>query len=172
MSSVATLSQRLDAELAGATNRARQEQQGTAQAVQERQARLQQFEALLEHLRPVILPRLDMLKERFAKFIKVEPEVKPYKREITFSFASHDYRVDLKLSATPDYGVRNLVLDYDLLIIPMTMNYNRHAQLEVAIDRPDEVAVARWLDDRLVEFVKTYVTLQGDSFFLENFSDK
>lgn len=32
--------------------------------------------------------------------------------------------------------------------------------------------VARWLDDQLVTFVKTYVALQRDTFFLENFPDK
>ena len=86
--------------------------------------------------------------------------------------AARDYRVDLKLSASPDQDVRHLVLDYDLLIIPMTMKYDRHARLEVPIDRADDAAIGSWLDDRLVAFVKTYVALQGDSFFLNNFPDK
>ncbi len=168
MSDVTNLQQRLDAELGGATSRARQSREGVAQADQERQARLKQFEALLERLRPVWAPRLELLRERFAKLVKAEPDVKPYSRGVTFAFTSHDYRVDLKMSVSPDQDVRHLVLDYDLLIIPMTMKYDRHARLEVLLDRVDEAAVARWLDDQLVTFVKTYVALQGDSFFLEN----
>lgn len=172
MSDVTNLQQRLDAELGGAASRARQDRHEAAQADKERQARLKQFEAVLERLRPVWTPRLELLRDRFVKIVKVEPEVKPYTRGVTFAFTSRDYRVDLKVSVSPDQDVRHLVLDYDLLIIPMTMKYDRHARLEVPLDRVDEAAVARWMDDQLVAFVKTFVALQGDSFFLENFPDK
>ena len=172
MSDVSTLQQRLDAELSGASKRAQQDRQEIAQENQERQTRLKQFEAVLERLRPVLMPRLELLRDRFGKMVQVKPDVKPYSRGVTFAFTSHDYRVDLKFSATPDQAVRNLVLDYELFIVPMTMKYDRHARLEVPLDRVDEGAIVRWLDEQIVTFVKTFIALQGDSFFLENFPDK
>ena len=36
------------------------------------------------------------------------------------------------------------------------------------MDRVDEGAIARWLDERIVSFVKTYVALEGDDFFVDN----
>ena len=172
MSDASELQQRLDAELSGASSRAKQTRQEAVQADQERQARLKKFEALLQRLRPVWGPKLELLRDRFGKLATVEPDLKPYSRGVTFSFTSPDYRVDLKLTASPDRDVRHLVLDYDLLIIPMTMKYDRYARLEVPIDGADEAAISRWLDDQLVAFVKTYVALQGDRFFLENFPEE
>ena len=64
--------------------------------------------------------------------------------------------------------VRNLVLESDLLIIPILMKYERVSRLEMPIDSVDEEAIARWLDDRIVSFVKTYVALQGDEFVEQN----
>lgn len=169
MSTVTTLSQQLDAELAGARNRAKQDQQEVIRANEIREERLKKFGALLERLRPIWLPRLELLRDRFAKFAKVQPELKPHTRSVTFSFAS-TYRVDLKLSAYPDRDVQNLVLEYDLLILPMMIKYERHARLEMPMDGVDEAAIGSWLDERILGFVKTYVALQGDNFFLEKLS--
>lgn len=169
MSDVTNLRQQLDAELTGAVRRAQQEKQEFAQVNQERQERLKQFDALLARLQRVWMPRFQLLQERFAKLMQVQPEVKPHARGVTFSFAS-TYRVQLQLSAYPDRDVRNLVLEYDLLILPMLMKYDRNARLEASLDRVDAEAIGRWLDERLLGFVKTYVALQGNNFLLENLS--
>jgi hypothetical protein len=167
MNDLTNLQQQLDAELAGARGRAQQTRQELERANQERQERLKEFDALLERLRPVWTPRLELLRERFAKLVKGQPEVKPHARSITFSFTSK-FRVELKLSAYPDQHVQNLVLEYDLLIVPLLAKYDRQARLEMPLDRVDEGAIARWLDERIVSFVKTYVALEGDSFFVDN----
>ncbi len=170
MSDVTNLRQKLDAELAGAASRVERGKQELERSNQERQERLKKFDALLERLRPVWTPRLELLRDRFAKLAKATPEVKPHARSITFSFASSRYRVELKFSAYPDKDVQGLVLEYDLLIVPILIKYERQARLEMPIDRVDEEAIARWLDERIIAFVKTYVALQGDSFFVENLS--
>lgn len=171
MSDVTTLSQQLDAELARATNRAMQDQQELSRANSARQERLKEFDALLERLRPIWLPRLELLRDRFAKLVKVQPEVKPHARSATFSFMS-TYHVELKFSAYPDRDVQSLVLEHDLLILPILMKYERHARLEMPMGSVDEAEIGRWLDERILTFVKTYVALQGDSFFLEKLSSE
>jgi hypothetical protein len=169
MSDVTNLRQQLDAELSGAVSRAQQTQQAWERFSKGLDERMKKFDALLERLRPIWTPRLELLRDRFAKLAKGEPEVKPHERSITFTFTSK-YRVELKLSAYPDKDVRNLVLEYDLLIIPILIKYDRQARLEMPLDSVDEEAIARWLDDRIVAFVKTYVTLQGDEFVEKNVS--
>jgi hypothetical protein len=168
MSDVTNLRQQLDAELAGAKSRAQQTRREWERFGRDMEERQEKFDALLERLRPIWVPRLELLRDRFTKVAKVEqPEVKRYARSVTFTFTSK-YRVELKFSASPDKDVRNLVLEYDLLVIPILVKYDRHVELEMPIDRVDEEAVARWLDDRIVSFVKTYVALEGDDFFEKN----
>jgi hypothetical protein len=167
MSDVTNLRQQLDAELAGAASRAQQGRQELERANQERQERVKKFDALLERLRPVWTPRLELLRDRFAALVKGQPEVKPHSRSITFSVTSN-YRIELKFSAYPDRDVQNLVLEYDLLVIPTLFKYERTSRLEMPMDRVDEAAIGRWLDERILGFVKTYMALQGDSFFLDN----
>src|SRR4051794_28697820 len=169
MSNVTSLRRQLDAELAGATSRAQQNLEEWQRFGRGLEERLKKFDALVERLRPIWTPRLELLRERFAPIARAEPQVKPQARSITFSFAS-TYRVELKFSAAPDKDAQNLVLECDLLIIPILMKFERNVRLEMPIDRVDEEAVARWVDDRVVAFVKTYVALQGDEFFEKNVS--
>lgn len=79
------------------------------------------------------------------------------------SFVSK-FRVELKFSIEPDKDVRNRVVEYDLLIHPILMKYNRHSTLEMPIDEVDEGALATWTDERILEFVRTNIALQGDDF--------
>jgi hypothetical protein len=57
-----------------------------------------------------------------------------------------------------------MVLKYDLLILPILIKFDQHAELVMPLDRVDEEAVGRWLDERILAFVQTYMTLQGDDF--------
>jgi hypothetical protein len=167
MSDMTNLQQQLDAELTGALNRAQQKREELERTNREREERLKQFDALVDRLRPVWAPRLELLRDRFAKLVKGQPEVTPHTRSITFKCTSK-YRLELKLSAYPDQNVKNLVLEYDLVIVPLLGKYDRQARLEMPLDRIDEDAIGRWLDERIVSFVKTYVALEGDSFFVEH----
>src|SRR5262249_17189716 len=58
-----------------------------------------------------------------------------------------------------DTEVRNLVLAYDLEILPIFIKFNPHAELQIALDKVNRATVESWLDDRLVEFAETYVTI-------------
>jgi hypothetical protein len=160
---VTNLKQKLDAELTGAMSRAQKNRQEWERYSQDLESGLKKFDAAIERLRPVWTPRLELLRDRFAKFSKVEPEVKPYARSVIFTFTS-TYRVELTFSVRPDRDARNMVLKYDLLILPILIKFDQHAELVMPLDRVDEEAVGRWLDERILAFVQTYMTLQGDDF--------
>ena len=168
MSDVSGLKGRLNAEVEGARARAQQAQEGLLRENEQRQQRLTRFTEAVGRLHDVWGPRLELLRDRFAGYVKAQPEVQPFARRITFSFAAHGYSVKLTFSAVPDQQVRHLVLDYALEILPMLMKFDRNDRLEVPLDNVDEGAIARWLDDRIISFVQTYVKLQGDDFFRTN----
>lgn len=102
----------------------------------------------------------------------MKPVIQPHSRESTFSFASDKYRVELKFSVGPDKDVRQMILDSDLTIIPALMKFDGHKRLELALDQVNEEVIAQWLDERILEFVDTYVALQGDDFFLEHMNHR
>jgi hypothetical protein len=54
------------------------------------------------------------------------------------------------------------ILGDDLEIIPAFMRYEPHAELEFAPEAGDQAAAAPWLDDRIVDFVPTYLPM-GES---------
>jgi hypothetical protein len=168
MSDVSGLKGRLDAEMEAARARAQQSREGMLRENEQRQQRLARFTEVVGRLRDVWGPRLELLRDRFTGYVEAQPEVKPYARRITFSFASRGSSVKLTFSAVPDQQVRNLVLDYELEILPILMKFERNDRLEMPLDNVDEGAVARWLDDRIISFVQTYVKLQGDDFFRTN----
>ncbi len=69
-------------------------------------------------------------------------------------------RTTLKMSVAHDQEVRHLLVNYDLEILPIFMKYNKHAQLEVPLDSIDDQKIEIWVEERLLEFTKTYLELE------------
>ena len=49
------------------------------------------------------------------------------------------------------------------------MQFTPHAQGEFPLENIDEAAVAKWIDDRIVDFVRTYVALNENEYYLKDF---
>ena len=73
----------------------------------------------------------------------------------------------LKLSAFTDVQVQKFIIGYDLEIIPVLMRFTPHAELEFPLNKVDKEAVAKWLDDRLVDFVQTYLSLGDNEYYMK-----
>src|SRR5262249_39817850 len=54
-------------------------------------------------------------------------------------------------------------------IIPVLIRFNPHAELEFPLDAVDKEAVAKWMDDRIVEFVQTYFSLGENDIYLKDY---
>ena len=93
----------------------------------------------------------------------------PSTREATFKFESRQARVSLRLSASTDREVRKVILGYDLEIIPVLMRYDPHAEVEFPLDAVDKEAAAKWIDDRIVEFVRTYLSMGENEIYLKEY---
>jgi YHS domain-containing protein len=68
--------------------------------------------------------------------------------------------VTLQLVAAFDAGFEHLLVIYDLEILPIFLEYQKTAQISLPLDAVDDEALRNWIEDRLVEFVETYLKLE------------
>lgn len=169
MSNVNELLSRIDAEFEAAEGRIQKFKDEKAAEYHGRQERLELFAKACEQLQQVWRPRLEALAARFGKRVTVTPVVTPALRTATFRFQSELAKIELELSASTDLDVRKLVLSSDLSILPILMEFTPHARTEMPLDAIDPEVVARWTDDCIVGFVKTYVSLHENERYLRNF---
>lgn len=166
MADVATLMNRIDAEFSALDDKIKRAQSEKLEEHRERQNRLAAFEQRLETLPDVWKPRIEALIARFGDRVKVAPSMASSSREVGLEFQSDLARVRLRLSAATDQEVRKLILNYDLQIIPVLTQFDSHSQAEWPLNAIDEQAIADWVDDRIVSFVKTYLSLHENEAYL------
>lgn len=167
MGTTATLGDRIKAEFAARAQRAESAKAEQAKSVQQRETGLSQFSAACEQLTKVWRPRLEEFAKQFGAQMKATPTLTPGQRQGKFNFITDLASVTLTLTASPNPDMTKLVLDYDLSIIPMLLEYERFAKLEVPLDKIDEKVVGAWIDDRLVSCVQTYLSLQDNQYYLK-----
>lgn len=81
--------------------------------------------------------------------------------ELRFRYtANFPASVTLSLALTHDSTVRNVFVTYDVEILPIFMNYERHDELSFPIDAFDFDKAFDWVDDKIVQFVRSYMELQ------------
>jgi hypothetical protein len=158
---------RIDAEFAAAEQHVKQLKTQKVEEFQGRQQRLEKLEQILEGLREVWRPRLEALAQKFGERVDVHPHVEPGRRSASFAFQSDLARIDLRFAVAPDPDVRNLVFSYNLSIIPILMKFDSHDEIEFPLEAVDKTALGRWFDDRIVSFVKTYLSLHENQFYLK-----
>jgi YHS domain-containing protein len=167
MQDITSLASQLDAEFSAVAERMAKFQTGQVAEHKQRQERLDQLTKLFEELREVWKPRLELLVKKFGDRVKVTPRMVQSTREAAFEFQSSLARIRLKFAAYTDRDVRKLVLSYDLDIIPVLMRFTPHAEIEFPLDAVDKNAVAKWIDERIVEFVKTYLSLGDNEWYMK-----
>ena len=64
--------------------------------------------------------------------------------------------------------MRKLVFSYDVDILPILMKFDSHAELEQPLDAVNSAQLAQWLDDRIVDFVHTYLALHENQYYLQD----
>ena len=77
--------------------------------------------------------------------------------------------VTLLVGVAYDAEVRNVLLFYDLEILPVFLEYERKDQLALPVDNVDVERASRWIEDRLVRFVEDYLKLEfADQYQRDN----
>lgn len=161
----ATLTDRIKAEFSARDAERAQREERRAREARECEARLKQFESLCEELKQVWRPKLETFASQFGDGIKVTPQITPTLREAKVVFQTDLANMTMTMSVAASPDIRNLILDYDLLIIPTFITYDRHARLEMPIDNIDRAALGQWIDDQLVACVRAYLAMQDNQHY-------
>jgi hypothetical protein len=167
MEASSSLAERIDAEIAAAFGRVEQLKTQKVEEFQGRQERLEKLDQTLEALREIWRPRLDALAKKFGERVKIQPLVQPGRRSATFKFKSELASVDLRFAVAPDPDVRNVIFTSDLQILPILMKFDSHDEISYPLDSIDKAALGKWFDDRIVAFVKTYLSLHENQYYLK-----
>lgn len=171
MSSVDQLVQRLAAEVTAAGERIHSLQTEANQVFRDQAQRFKRFGALADRIRAIFQPRIEALAkvnvfmdiQRSVSLERQGPEGRGLHEEtITLSVPYSEEcpaKVVLSFRVGHDGPIENAVIEYKLQIVPIYIEFDSHAQLLVPIDSPSDAGIAAWLDDRLVEFTRTYLAL-------------
>lgn len=168
MSDTDALANRIDAEFSALDLKMKTRRVEATHEYQERQKRLVYLGQVFNQLGEVWKPRLELLASKFGDRVKVTPRLTPSTREGTFEFQSKLARIRVKFSASADRDVKKIILAYDLEIIPVLTRFDAHSELEIPLDAVDPEAVGRWVDDRIVSFVSTYLALHENEFYMKD----
>lgn len=166
MSDVANLTSRIDNEFAELQKRIDAFQKQAEQHYAAREQRYQdQFLPAAKRLADVLRPRLQVLADKFKDKVHVSPTVTEHLRQVTFTFDSRLARIELTFSLSHDIEVHNLVLDQTLDVLPILMQFDKHASLTVPLDAIDEAKISKWVDDRIVAFVQTFMAIHQNQYY-------
>lgn len=168
MTDIQSLIDRIDAEFAVAAEKAKKLQAQQLHEYHQRKNRREAIEKCLAELRNAWQPRLEALVQRFGDRVLATTQTTPIGWEDNLSLQSDLARVRLKFSASTDSDARQLTLDYNLEVIPVFMRFASYSRLELAPDSLDLLSAARWMDDRVIDFVQIYLSLQENHQYLRD----
>lgn len=167
MAESSTLEQRIQAEFDARAQRKQAAEQERAKDTAQREQRLAAFDKACEAMKAVWRPRLEAFAARFGDKIKVTPAITPSQRQVKMVFLTDMASMDLSLTVAPSPDLSKIVLDYNLLIVPIFFDYERSARMEMPIDKVDGDAIGRWIDDRLVSCVRAYLSMQDNDAYVQ-----
>lgn len=168
MKTTQELAESIDNAFASMEAKRRRFQETETHKHEEWKQRLAQLGMEFETLRDIFKPRLDLLIEKFGDKITATPKLTQSTREFLFEFHSEVARIRMRFQGTTDHDIRKLILNYDLEIIPILMQFDSHSTLEMPLDEIDYEAAVRWADERILSFVQTYTALHENPFYLRD----
>ena len=131
-----------------------------------RQERIALYEKACGALKDIWEPRLQAVRQRLKEGLKVPIFVRANHRQASVAFASSLARIRLSFTAMTDPDVRTLVLEYDLEILPALVCVPTRDRLEQPLQQFDLRRIGEWVDDRVVVFVRTYLSLYENEYKL------
>jgi YHS domain-containing protein len=139
--------------------------------MREWQARLDHYTEVADRLmQTIIRPRGEKLRSHFPN--ATAPAEKNSRHTCVYQFArtaQFPATVTLELGVTRDREATTLTLRYNLAILPMFFPFEGCDQLSMPLDALDEARIARWVEDKIVGFVETYLSLQtAEQYQAEN----
>jgi YHS domain-containing protein len=156
------LDRRIQEQMATNEERARLRQNHVQRFMQEWQARLERYTEVADRLmRTVVRPRAERLKAHFPN--ATAPQEGNTRHSCVYQFAhtpQYPATVALELGISRSGEAKTLVVQYKLTILPTFFPFENNDQLCMPLDSVDEGKIARWVEDKIVGFVATYLRLE------------
>lgn len=172
MSNLYQLEQRIQGRLAQAEESRQQCQQRVERKQQELQQRFERFGQLADRLiAEMLCPRIATVAKQFANAEPLPPlQANRYRCLCRFHHTDRfPATTTLELSVSHDAQVEHLLVDYDLEILPVFFQFQRHDEITFPLDGVDEERLKIWVEDKLLLFVDTYLKLEmADAYQREN----
>lgn len=158
-----SIEERIDAELAAAETRLSKVRDEAAADFENLAERYQRFVEITE--KALTDPRAGYLQKLADRFDNAELTRSRTRvgllGQLRFRYTTRfPASVTLSLALTHDATVRNVFVTYDVEILPIFINYERHDEISLPIDAFDYDQAFQWVDDKIVGFVRTYMELQ------------
>jgi len=163
MSNLESLERQIQQRLNAVTEKDRSQQNQLHSKMAEIEKRHAQFEQLAEKLMADIIGlRMAKLASFFENAELLERnEAGRHYCECRFNHsARYPASVTLTLSVAHDAEIKNLLLVYDLEILPIFFRFSGHDQAVVPLDAPNHQQIAAWVDEKILAFVDTYLRLE------------
>jgi hypothetical protein len=173
------LRSRIDAEISLQQEKKERLQQERLDAFEQRRNRYRDlYLPVMNRLKAVWHPRLQLLESKFEALahrfgetvgttsVTAPAQDAPHSGEMNLVCESPLAKVRLRLSFYHDADIRNVVAEYLLEIVPVFVKFERQSRLETKIESFSEEAVVDWLDNRIVQFFRTYLAIHENSAYL------
>lgn len=116
----------------------------------------------------VVLPRMEELARHFANANVMVVNIGANSTCVAELAHTPSYPAIVKLSISLLPGDNaSLTAHYDLSILPELMTYSRNADATFPLDG-DEELLAGWVEDRILDFINTYLCLETHPLYQKN----
>lgn len=168
MTDVTSLLTRIDAEFNTADEKVATLHADRIHDYHAQQTQLDSFSRIVDELRDTWQSRLEAFAQRFGDRVQARPKIESARQEALLVFQSKLAQIRLRFSVAADASVQMLVFSCDLQIQPVLMQFDSHSQFEMPLDAINKESLANWIDERLVMFVRTYLSLHENEYYLKD----
>lgn len=160
MSALEQFSRGIEARLAAARREPNWQPAATAQYMGELAPRRRLFEEVaLRLVRSIVRPRVELLASFFPNARLDRPEHED-RCACWFGYCER-FPADTKveIAVEHDERIENLVIHYELYIMPVFLKFDPHDKLTISLGGVDDQAVGEWVETKLLSFIDTYLRL-------------
>src|ERR1700693_1804082 len=163
MQDLAELENEIRVKLAFATERRQSEQESSARDIGERESRRDAYQSTARRLmESVIRPRLERVIAYFPNALLSPAEVDTDSQWCCRFQKTPEFPASTNLSyrVSQDTEFANVIVTYDLEILPIYFRFQGHDQVVAPIAGSFDGRITAWVDAKLLGFVDTYLQLQ------------
>lgn len=175
MSGIKDFKDTLRAEVESAKQRLEAIQADSVEQYRQMQARYATFLDLSQRIRDALRPRVEAFAETLpgATPTVSRRDFGPAGRTFHAVIVSFDLprsehcpaEINLRLALEAGPAVEHIVLSYDLKIMPVFLEFERHDQLILPLEESSVERAVDWFDRKAVQFTRTYISLFFNSYY-------